>query len=187
MRARAAAAEATRQRILGAALELLKSRLRSDIRLEDVAQCAQVSVQTVLRVYGTRVQLLHDALDALTREIAADFGRAEPGDIEASVRTWFDHYERFGDVVVKSLAEESDPAVQPIVQIGRARHRQRVEHQLGPQLAALPAAERPRLVDALICVCDVYTWKLLRRDMARSRAEAEATMTLLITSVLGSD
>lgn len=187
MRARAAAAEATRERILAAALELLKSRLRSDIRLEDIAQRARVSVQTVLRVFGTRVQLLDEALDAVVQEIAEELRPAEPGDVEAAVRTWFDHYERLGDVVVRSLAEESDPEVQPIVRIGRARHRQRVERLFAPLLADRPAAKRARLVDALVCVCDVYTWKLLRRDMGRSRREAEATMALMVTSVMGSD
>lgn len=185
MRARATAAEATRQRILDAAVSFLEARLRSDIRLEDIAQRARVSVQTVLRVYGTRGRLLQEALDEVTRGMAEHLDRADPGDVEASVRTWFDHYERFGDVVIKRLAEESDPAVRPIVQLGRARHRQRVERQLGPQLAGRPAEERARLVDALVCVCDVYTWKLLRRDMGRPRPQAEPTMAFMITSVLG--
>ncbi|MQA87088.1 MAG: TetR/AcrR family transcriptional regulator [Streptosporangiales bacterium] len=184
MRARAQAAEATRRRILESAAELLKGRLRSDIRLEDVARGARVSVQTVLRVFGSRAHLLDLALEETLRAMSVDLRGPEPGDVEGSVSAWFDHYEQFGDVVVRNLADESDPAVGPIVEIGRARHRRHVERQLGPQLASVPAERRARLLDALVCACDVYTWKLLRRDMGRPRAQAEATMSLMIKSLL---
>lgn len=185
MRARAVSAEQTQAGVLAAAVDLLKGRLRADVRLEDVAARAGVTVQTVLRLYGSKADLFKLALDEVLGEMRRDLGRAEPGDVEAAVRTWFDHYEEFGDVVVANLTDERDPAVAPIVRIGRERHRDRVEDVLGPLLVRFAAAERQRLVDALVCVCDVYTWKLLRRDMQRSRAEAEATMTLMIGSILG--
>lgn len=185
MRARAEAAEANRRRILESAVGLLKARLRSDIRLEDVARDAGVSVPTVLRMFGNRARLLDLALEETLRVMRASLHQAEPGDVAGSVSAWFDHYEEFGDVVVRNLAAESDPAVAPIVAIGRERHREYVERQFVPRLASMGAERRGRLVDALVCVCDVYTWKLLRRDMGRPRPEAEATMTLMIESLLG--
>ena len=183
MRARARAVEESRRRILDAAVGLLKARLRSDVRLEDVAAAAGVSVPTVLRAYGSRKALLDRALAETLEAIGADLLRAEPGDVAGSVTAWFDHYEAYGDVVVRNLADESDPAVAPMVEIGRARHRGHVARQLGPLRPGMPGA----LLDALVCACDVYTWKLLRRDMGRSRAAAEATMTLMIRSLLGGD
>lgn len=184
MRARAASAEQTKVRILDAAVRLTKDRLRADIRLDDVASQAGVTVQTVVRVFGSKKDLLAAALDRVLADMADDLGRAEPGDIEASVRTWFDHYEQYADAVLANLADERDPAVAPIVRIGRERHRRRVQRQFGPQLAGRSPAERTRLLDALVCVCDLYTWKLLCRDMGRSRAEAEATMTVMIRAIL---
>ncbi|MEU5990538.1 TetR/AcrR family transcriptional regulator [Spirillospora sp. NPDC047418] len=183
-RARARSAEATRERVLDAAVTLLSSRLRSDVRLEDVAAEAGVSVPTVLRAYGTRARLIELALEKVLEGMGAELRRPEPGDVAGSVAAWFDHYEKFGDVVVRNLADESDPAVAPIVQIGRARHRRHVESQLGPRLTGVPEERRARVVDALVCACDVYTWKLLRRDMARPRDEAEATMTMMIEALL---
>lgn len=185
MRARARAAEETRRRMLDAAVRLMKGRLRKDIRLEDVAAEAEVSVPTVLRAFGSRAKLLDLALTEVLEAIAADLRQAEPGDVAGSVAGWFDHYEAYGDVVVRNLAEEADPAVAPIVKIGRARHRAHVEHQFGPRLAGVPGDRRGPLVDALVCACDVYMWKLLRRDLGRPRAAAEATMTLMIESLLG--
>lgn len=186
MRARAEAAEATRQRILRAATELLQARLRADIRLDDVAERAQVSVQTILRVYGSRAQLLDGAMAATLDQIGAEL-RAEPGDIDGSITAWFDHYERLGDAVITSLAEESDPAVGPTVRLGRRLHREHVLAQFGPQLAGAAEPDRTQLVDSLVCACDVYTWKLLRRDLGRSRAAAEATVGRIVRSLLGGD
>lgn len=185
MRARAVSAERNKERIRSAAVLLLKQRLRSDIRLEDVASHAGVTVQTVLRVFGSKAELLQVALDDVIEEMRRNLGQAEPGDVDAAVRTWFDHYEEFGDVVIANLADEHDPSVASIVRIGRKRHRERVETVLEPQLRRVDDSERGRLVDAFVCATDVYTWKLLRRDMRRPRAEAETTMALMINSILG--
>jgi hypothetical protein len=40
-------------------------------------------------------------------------------------------------------------------------------------------------LDCLICACDVYTWKLLRRDMGRSRSDAEARVRQMVSGILG--
>lgn len=186
MRARAEAAEDTRRRVFDVAADLLRRRLRADIRLDDVAAGAGVSVQTVLRVAGSKAELFRVAFEQVLAEIAEELGDAEPGDVDAAVRTWFDHYERFGDVVIRTLAEEADPAVVgPILEVGRARHRERVEYLFAPLLATRPAQEGVQAIDALVCACDVYTWKLLRRDFGRSRGYAEATMRLMIESIVG--
>ncbi|HEX6446352.1 MAG TPA: hypothetical protein VF053_14755 [Streptosporangiales bacterium] len=185
MRARADAAAATRQRVLDATVELLRSRLRSDIRLEDIAARAGVTAQTVLRLYGRRADLVDLALERTLGEIAGELDRPEPGDVAASVSAWFDHYERIGDVVVRNVADEHDPAAAALVRVGRTRHRRRVQRQFAPQLARLPEARRRLVVDALVCACDVQTWKLLRRDMGRPRRQAEATMRAMVEAILG--
>ena len=185
MRARAASAESTRSRVLEAAVRQLKGRLRSDIRLNDVAAQAGVAVQTVLRLFGSKAEVFRSALDEVLQEMREDLDQAEPGNVPEAVRTWFDHYEQFGDVVIANLADEHDPAVAPVVRIGRERHRERVRTVLEPQLRRYSGDERERVVDALVCMSDVYTWKLLRRDMQRPRREAEATLTMMINSLLG--
>lgn len=185
MRARADAAEATRQRIVDAAADLLQERIRSDIRLQDVAARAGVSVQTVLRAHENRATLLDRAMARMLERIATELRGAEPGDIAGSVHAWFDHYERMGDAVITALAAEDDPAVAPTVALGRRLHRGHVERQFGPQLANVPATDRREVVDALVCATDVYTWKLLRRDLKRSRTSAEATVVRLVRSMIG--
>ena len=51
------------------------------------------------------------------------------------------------------------------------------------QLAPLVSAP----VNALHAATDVYTWKLLRRDLGLARAETERTIVQLVEGVLGRD
>jgi hypothetical protein len=181
MRARAASAEATRCRILEVVVCLLKSRFRSEIRLEDVAVGAQVTVQTVINVFGSRSGLLDEALAGLVREVREQRLRAEPGDLEGAIAALIDHYEQFGDLVVRNLAEQADSE---LIETGQAGHRQWVQRQFAPQLSQLDAKGRRSLIDELVCVCDVYTWKLLRRDMGRSRSETETTILGMANAIV---
>lgn len=181
MRARAASAEATRRRILEVAVDMLKTRFRSEIRLEDIASGAEVTVQTVLNSYGSRSALLNLALDELLAKLRAQRLRAAPGDIVGGIAALVDHYEQFGDLVIRNLAEQADPE---LIETGRAGHRQWIQRQFAPQLAGVPQARRRSVIDALVCSCDVYTWKLLRRDMGRSRADAEALLQAMAEALV---
>jgi AcrR family transcriptional regulator len=167
MRARATAAADTRQRILDETTALLKTHFRSDVHLDDVASAAQVSVQTILRLFGSRAALLEGAFKELERHISEQRDRAEPGDIDGAIAGLFDHYEEVGDIVIRNLADEADP-----------------EQHFAPQLARHDPSERDMLVDALVCACDVYTWKLLRRDIGRPRDDAARTMAWTVKSLL---
>jgi AcrR family transcriptional regulator len=181
MRARAATAEATRRRILEVVVTLLKSRFRSEIRLDDVAAGAQVTVQTIINVFGSRSGLLDEALANLLRDLRAQRLRAEPGDLEGAVAALVDHYEQFGDLVIRNLAEQADPE---LIETGRTGHRQWVQRQFATQMGRLHAKSCRSVIDELVCVCDVYTWKLLRRDMGRSRPETEGTILSMVNAIL---
>jgi AcrR family transcriptional regulator len=181
MRARAEAAAATRERILRATMELFKAQFRSKLRLEDIAGAAGVTVQTVLNVFGTRDALIAAATDQLKMELSAQRTRAEPGDVRGIIADLFDNYEQFGDIVIRMLAEDADSEW---TENGRAWHRSLTRRQFAPQLARVKGAKRRRLLDALVCACDLYLWKLLRRDMGRSRAEAEAIIRTMVHALV---
>src|SRR5690242_8428382 len=102
MGARAQAAAATKQAILDAAEDLLRQRLRADIRVADVAAGASVSEMTVLRAFGNKETLLTAALDQAQQRIVAQREQAEPGDVDRSIAALFDHYEQLGDLVIRN-------------------------------------------------------------------------------------
>jgi AcrR family transcriptional regulator len=166
MRARAESAEATRRRILAAAIALLGERSAGDIRLEGVAGRAEASVQTILRIYGSRAALLEEAGAEVMHSFAEDLPVPRPGDVPATVASLFAHYEALGDLV-------------------GPRPREWVERQFQPQLARHPGARRERVLNALQVACAVHTWKLLRRDLGLGRDEAEATVRRMVAGVLG--
>jgi AcrR family transcriptional regulator len=181
MQSRAAAAEATRRRILAVAVDLLKTRFRSEIRLEDIARGAQVTVQTIINVFGGRSGLLDEALAGFLDDLRKQRLRADPGDLEGAVAALVDHYERFGDLVIRNLVEQADPE---LIEIGRAGHRRWVQRQFAEHIEGLDAVRRRSRIDELVCVCDVYVWKLLRRDMGRSQSETQKVIVSMVNAIV---
>lgn len=103
--------------------------------------------------------------------------QAEPGNVEGGISALFDHYEAFGDLVLRNLAEEAEPEW---IKAGRTDHRHWVSRQF---LNGVDSDERRLVIDALVCACDIYTWKLLRRDIGRTRPQAEVIMLRMVRSI----
>jgi AcrR family transcriptional regulator len=186
MRTRAASAQATRQGILDAAVAELWGRRVTEVRLEDIAARAAVTVQTVLRVFSSRADLIEAAWDATRARILERRETAAPGDIAGTVRALYDHYEQMGDFVIRNLAEEDQlPAMKGWLQRGRRAHRQSMQRQFAPWLEACDTGRRRELLDCLVAFCDVYTWKLFRRDMGRTRTHAEVRVRRMVSAILG--
>lgn len=184
MKARAAASEATTRQILRATSDLFWEKLSPRITLADIAARAGVTVQTVLRHFGTREKLMAAAEDFVRAEVREE-RQAPPGDIPAVVRAIFDHYESRGDQVLRLLAQEFwDARLREVNDSGRRTHRAWVEEVFGPRLAEHLDGDRGALVDLLVVATDVYTWKLLRRDGGLARDEAEERVRGLIAAIL---
>lgn len=185
MGARAASAAATRQSLLEAALELFEEKFLDAITLDDVAERAGVSVQTLIRHFGSRDALFERVTVQVRDQIESQRGSAPVGDVPAAVRTLVDHYEDWGDrVTLRLLAQEGrDPLIADMTATGRALHRDWVERVFAPLLERRPGAERKRLLAQLVAVCDVYFWKVLRKDMGLGRREAERAILDAITAI----
>lgn len=182
--ARAAAAEETRLRILRSAFELQTERLSSEISLDDVAERAGVSVQTLLRRFGNRAGLIEASIQYVNEEIVEE-RRTPVGDREAALRVLIDHYERRGDFALLMLAQENSyDHVRQMSDAGKVTHRRWVAEVFAPSLDPLPADEAEQVLDLLVVACDVYTWKLLRRDRGLSRLQTERRMNTLVAAVL---
>ena len=184
MRARAAAVEETRRRIMQATFDLAEDRMFAEISLDAVAGRAGVSVQTVLRQFGSRADLL-EATKEYAAGVVVEERRATPGDVDEALRLLLDHYERRGDATLLRLAEDGrDPTVTAVVQRGRELHRTWVVDTFAPLLAGVPDDRRDEQIDLLVVATDVYTWKLLRRDRRLSRAVTEQRIHHLVAALL---
>lgn len=185
--ARAQMAEETARRILDAFAARLMSGWFDEIRLEDVAAEAGVTVQTVIRRFGGKDGLLDAATERLSDDIRAR-RRVAAGDLAAAVHALAEDYEQAGDLVMRILAQEDRyPAIRRMTDEGRRSHRAWVEAVFAPGLAGLPADAAQRRTDALVAATDIYIWKLLRRDLKRPLAEYRALVSRLVQGALAGD
>jgi AcrR family transcriptional regulator len=180
--ARADAARLTGERIIDALVFLFLEQPLSEIRLADVAQRAGVTVQTVIRRFENKNGLVAAAVERVTAEIATTRGGAVPGDVAGAVANLVEHYERAGDLSLKLLAEEpSAPGGGSITDTGRHVHRRWCATVFASTLDSLAGVARRRRLAQLVAICDVYTWKLLRRDAGLSRAQTELALIEMLT------
>lgn len=182
--ARAKAAAETGRRIIDAFAVCAGDRWFDEITLQEVAARAGVTVQSVIRRFGSKEGLIKAMVEEFGPDISADFS-STPGDIDAAISRLFAGYERVGDGVMRNLAQEKRvPALQPLLDFGRKEHRRITAEQFAPYLEQLQGTEQRDALDALVIAADIYTWKLLRRDMGRSVADSKRAVKRLIEAVL---
>jgi AcrR family transcriptional regulator len=182
--ARARAAEATARRIVDAFLARLMKQWFDEITLDRVAADAGVTVQTVVRRFGGKEGLLVEAVQTMGDQVNARRA-TPPGDIGRLVTNLLADYEQSGDAVIRLLAlEPRHAALKKFLAVGRRWHRDWIAGQFEVELARLDPPARKRAVDALVIATDVYTWKLLRRDMGRSVSEAGTIMNRVICATI---
>lgn len=188
MGARAEAAEETRRRILGAVISLHMERYYDQISLEDVAARAGVTVQTVLRRFGSKEGLIDAASEEARERVISQRGEAPVGDVAGAVENLVDHYEEWGDSALRLLAQEDRvPAFRRATEAGRAMHREWVERTFAPLLDERSGEARERLLAELVAVCDVYFWKILRKDLGLGREQTELALVETISALKGDE
>ena len=185
MVARAAGAAATGERILDAAVAAFWERPTDQVSLDDIARRAGVSVQTVIRRFGGRDGLVAAAIERESQRVQVERDPAAVTDVGGAVRQLVRHYETMGDRVLAMLAEEvRNPALRDVAASGRRFHRAWCESVFESPLALLTGRSRERRLAQLVAVCDVYTWKLLRRDAGLGRQETELALLELLEPLL---
>src|SRR5580692_7528930 len=184
MRVRAQAAEATAAAIIAAARVLFAERAYDEVSLPAIAERAGVTVQTVLRRFGSKQELFGAAARERSGQIRADREAAPPGDIGHLVA----HYERWGDEQAHLLAQEARvPAIRAITDAGRRYHRDWITRAYAPPLSKLSPATRRRKLAQLTAVTDLATWRLLRRELCLGQDQTAAAIGELVHASLPPD
>ena len=180
----AAAAEATRARIVETAVEAFSTRWYDEVTIRGVARNAGVALQTVRNHFATKDDLFLAATERIQASIDSVRWAVTPGDVAAAVTTLVDDYERNGDANLRMLAVEPRVAVvAPLMAHGRAGHQAWVEHVFAAALAGLRGKARARRLAQLVVVTDVYSWKLLRRDKELDRNQTITAMRELVLAL----
>jgi AcrR family transcriptional regulator len=184
---RAELAAATKQRIVSGAHHLLREKRYEEVTLAAIAAAAEVSHQTVLNHFESKDRVILTVLDSLWRETIPMLSRTQRGDVRGAVKALVGRYERMGDILVGWLS--SGPHSQELEQArweGIEQHQDWLEEMFADFLPSDGAARR-RMTTGLKAATYVMVWKLLRRDLHRSRASTEQVILDLVFGVLDSD
>lgn len=182
---RADAAAATSERILAAAKSRFVVQAYDEVRLDDIAADAGVTVQTVLRRFGSKEGLVRAIVAATQPAVVSARDAAPVGDVPAAIENLVDHYELEGPTAMQLLRQELRvTAFAEITEFGRGYHAAWVARVFQPWLERVSGRDRARLHAQLIAACDVYTWHLLRNQAGLSRAATERAIRELVVGVL---
>ncbi len=176
----------TRRRVAEAALSLFKERDYDDVSLNEIARAAGVSHQTVLNHCESKAGVLLAASALFSEEIRNLEVDAVVGDVTSVVRTTCIRYEVLGDANARWAAMSTRaPEVAEGLARGRSGFQSWLEEMLGDLMPSdADPAERRRVLLGLHAALDVFTWKLLRRDLGLSQDQTEAQLTDLVLGVL---
>jgi AcrR family transcriptional regulator len=195
--ARAKAQEQTRETLLQAAAEEVEQDNWTRASLESVAGRAGVSKQTALRHFGSKQGLLDAVIRRTSSLVVKERNQAPIGDIPGAVANLARHYERYGDMVVRMLpyrdamvrvmGGERGNSIVRAVDYGKEVHEEWVQRTFEPQLAELSPHKRERRLAQLVAMCDVYVWKILRRDLGLEVDQVEEALVEMIERLLAPD
>lgn len=185
MTARAEAAAQTGRDILTATVALWRERALDKITLQDIAARAGVSVQTVIRRFGSKEGVVEACIEGDVAEVRMERDRAGAGDVDGALDILLEHYERDGDAILRTLGlEDKLEAARAVSDAGRKQHRAWCARVFGPFLPASDAEHYDRRLDAFVAVSDLYVWKLLRRDLGRTVEETRRSLRVLIDGLV---
>jgi AcrR family transcriptional regulator len=181
---RAQKAAETEERIVEVAERLFSRESFDRVSLAAVAEAGLVSVPTLQRRFGDKEGLFAAVGDRVRQRILTQRQPPAGGDLDGALDALLAHYELEGRMVWHLLKQEQDvPPLREALAAGRALHRAWVEVVFDTALRPLEGGERARRADALVAATDVYVWKLLRLDLARSREEVASTMKAMARAV----
>jgi AcrR family transcriptional regulator len=184
--ARAEATQDLRSRIVQAFLSALKVQWLDDITLDDVAEKARTTRQTIIRMFGGKEGLLKAAVEIWPADVEAQVRTPECKTVEALAAAMVGMLEEFGNMYLRVLSlAPRYPDLNHFVALGRARHRQWFTDTLTPLLEGRDSSEIAQIINECLIASDTYSWSLLRHSFGKSAEEAQSTITDMMNKAIG--
>ena len=188
MTTRADTAQRTAERIIDAMLTRFSGLPYDQIRLDDVAADAEVTVQTVIRRFGSKHGLLAATVERELGSLAAERSAALGDDSRATVAALVRYYEHHGLLILKLYSEAHQaPGVPEFAAQGRVYHVNWCREAFSDALVRIEgAAVRRRRLAQIVAICDATTWRILRVDGELSHEQTELALWELLLPLLPS-
>lgn len=185
MTARAEAAAQTARDILAATVALWREKSLDEITLQAIADRADVSVQTVIRRFGSKEGVFEACIASDAAKTRTERARAPAGAVDEALDILMAHYERDGDAILRTLLlEDKLDAAAAIATTGRREHRSWCLRVFGPCLPPAESDDVEHRIDAFVAATDLFVWKLLRRDLGRSVDETKRVIRALVEGLI---
>lgn len=173
------------ERILAAAYDRFVSAYYDEVTLDQIAADAGVTVQTVIRRFGSKEGIVRSLTELVAARVVAQRDEAPVGDLRGTVANLVEHYEREGDMALHLLRQEQRvPAFAEVTDQGKRLHADWCARVFAPWLSDLKGTDRRRRSAQVVATCDVYNWYLLRRQRGLSRRQTELALVELLEGVL---
>jgi len=175
----------TEQRIIEASIALFDEQWADQITLDQIAGRAGVTVQTILRRFGSKERLANAVSQEAFRRAMQQ--RIEPpvGDLTTIVNGLVAYYEAGGERMLRGLAQETrQPDLHTIIDVARTSHREWLERAFEPHLKRRDTSLRVLLLAQLYTLTGVYTWYQLRHECELSREETEHALYEMLSRLL---
>ncbi|AGY57040.1 TetR/AcrR family transcriptional regulator [Gloeobacter kilaueensis] len=184
--ARAAAAQNLRQRIVMAFHDQMLTRWIDEITLDEVAAAAGTTRRTVIRLFGGKEGLLDSVITLVWDKATPRLALPSDATLETALGALLAQYESGGDMTIRFIAQEGrHPLLREPLNQGRRNHRAWVAAHFGNAVGSLEELERERQIARLVVATDVYTWKLLRRDLGYAPEDVSVLIAGMITRIVG--
>ncbi len=184
MSARAQAARETEQRVLDVALRLFSEQLYDNVSLEQIAEQADVTVQTIIRRFGSKEQLFDRAIPPKMEQVYQERMDETVGDSEAALESLLKHYERWGHFILHlQFQKERVASIEAAIAAGRDAHKEWLKRSFAPQLEQLPAEAYRVQFAQLLVITDIFTWCTLRCEQGLSNEEIKEALRNLFQAV----
>jgi len=170
--ARARAALETRAAILDAAAQRFAADPYNSVSLQQIAIRAGVTVQSVLRIFGSKGGLFEAAAARAVAELGAADGATPDEDPRIAIAHRCAIYERWGAATSRVMAEEDRvPAIRRVAEQGRAHHRRWVAALFAHRLSG---RTRTRRLAVLVALLELASYRRLRAQGLTARAARDA-------------
>ncbi|GAC1378144.1 MAG: hypothetical protein NVSMB44_47550 [Ktedonobacteraceae bacterium] len=184
MSARAQTSRETEQRVLEGSLRLFSEHLYDNVSLDQIAELAGVTVQTIIRRFGSKEQLFSIATLPRLKQVYQDRMDEPIGDTEITLGSLLKHYEEWGKFILHlQFQKERIPSIQLAVATGRHAHIEWLKRSFAPQLQRLPVLVHRIRFAQLVAITDIFTWYTLRHEQGLSNDEIRSALRELINAL----
>jgi AcrR family transcriptional regulator len=172
------------RKIMDAMADLWLELPLSDLTLEKVSRESGVTVRTILRKFGSKEGLLKACMENSADRFTHQRMQVTPGDLPGILDALLEEYEHMGDALIRTLTVEYEyPSTQGMLDKARALHREWCAMAFEPFLPPRASDNHETVLSAFITGTEFYLWKLLRRDLGKTREQCREIFLFSLESL----